>query len=648
MGHQQTVTTAPTTADDVHPRVSDEEARHWQLHLLLPAGARPDVIPESLLAVLASLFDVLLRRPRELARRPFETALRVSAESNRVEGSFVRESMADLASLLAQLWGEAPNIHPVAAASLPRVVCRVAHPSVAPIGQDAAARGAQEHPATAVAFTPDVDAMAAASRILDSAGHPPVLVVFDAIAEHWVTSQGALARILDNCRSRLATLAVRSPDTLHHTTPRISSLGSAPTGALRLLHAMAAACVALACDLNELQLPQNGVASLNLPITASVLASQPEAAMAPAVLEAVSRLFLRMTGRLIRIHNPLLHDTPAEVVAELMAASDEHLERDVDALAGLVASDDGAEASVDHIVSILAGLPPEATLPEALGRKLMQPLLTPVSVEVADLYVRQICAGAQPSAARLQSYEGMEGHVGSLAAELTRRHIASVRGVMGRAVRQFADDIVAGSLDPTCLLMRAIRPRASTLEARIAETHVFRKRSDCWEVRFERDETVYLKESKGVSYIHILLQSPRRVFSAVELRDAVAGHERLPTSSLGPRADALAVAAYRRRWVELRAELDDAVERNDLGRSEALAEELDALERELSACVGLGGRLRQNSDNERARKSVSNAIHRAINHLRSVHPELSRHLHAALKIGTSVAYMPLEELEWNT
>jgi hypothetical protein len=76
--------------------------------------------------------------------------------------------------------------------------------------------------------------------------------------------------------------------------------------------------------------------------------------------------------------------------------------------------------------------------------------------------------------------------------------------------------------------------------------------------------------------------------------------------------------------------------------------EIEILEQELSRCVGLGGRLRQNSDAERARKSVSNAIHRALGQLRTRHPALFRHLSATLKIGNGMSYLPDDEIEWDT
>jgi len=61
----------------------------------------------------------------------------------------------------------------------------------------------------------------------------------------------------------------------------------------------------------------------------------------------------------------------------------------------------------------------------------------------------------------------------------------------------------------------------------------------------------------------------------------------------GEMLDEQAKAAYRRRLSELREELEDAKELGNVERAEQAEEEIDALTRELSRAVGLGGRNRR-------------------------------------------------------
>jgi hypothetical protein len=73
--------------------------------------------------------------------------------------------------------------------------------------------------------------------------------------------------------------------------------------------------------------------------------------------------------------------------------------------------------------------------------------------------------------------------------------------------------------------------------------------------------------------------------------------------------DERAKAAYRRRLSELSEELKEAKELGKVERAEQAEEEIDALTRELSRAVGLGGRDRRaGSASDRARQSITKSI----------------------------------------
>jgi hypothetical protein len=365
-----------------------------------------------------------------------------------------------------------------------------------------------------------------------------------------------------------------------------------------------------------------------------------------------------MAGSDIKIRNPLLADTPSEIVADLIERGPRRLDMDIEAICGLVANDNTYEKRVDHNVSILGALHAGSSLTEQYELMLMPALLRPTNQGLADTYVRSIRELPAMSDRDVLSHldENAAGLTAGhdrrvLAIGLLRRHAESVRYVLARAMQRYAHDIVAGTLASTCLLMRATLPGGPRPEAGDARKPMFRKLGkvpDCWEIWFEEGEPLYLKSSKGLDYIHALLQSPGSTFSPAELRDAIAGHGRMPTGNLGPVADVQAIRGYQHRLTELRDDLDIATEHNDIGRRDKIMYEIDALEQEISRCVGLGGRLRQNSDTERARKSVSNAIYRALHQLRTRHPALSRHLNATLKIGNGVSYLPTDDSDWDT
>jgi hypothetical protein len=633
--------------------ISDADTQRWQLHLLLPAGVTPDVIPQDLQIMLASLLDAVLRRhsAAPAQEQPAHMTWRVAAREGRLGPA--PGYWRDLQPILERFWGTSVRLELVASDVLPRIAIQRARPAVERPRPDQPAGSVSGRSGRVVAFTPDIDSLAAVSRILEAQQEPPVLVVYDEIAGYRAMSPESLTQLLEACRSRVATIEVQGPRRRGHRG------GAAPIPCpedWRLLHMLAAVCVAIACGADEIQVPQNGIANLNLPVTAAMI-SRPAHPIDPQLTSGFGSLLSRIAGADIRLRNPLLADTPSELVAALIGRGPGRLALDIHALCGLVENGNSYEKRVDHHVSILGALPAGSALTEQYELMLMSELLVPLNQGLADTYVRAIrelpamsdrdmISHLDESGARVAT--SRDRH--ALVVGLLRRHAESVRHVLARAMQRYAHEIVAGTLASTCLLMRAtlpgdVRPGASPRKP------VFRKLGrapDCWEIWFEAGEPLYLKTSKGLDYIHVLLQSPGRTFSPVELRDAIAGHGRLPTGTLGPVSDVQAIRDYQHRLTELRADLDTATENNDIGRTERILYEIEALEQEISRCVGLGGRLRHNSDAERARKSVSNAIYRALHQLRPRHAVLFRHLSAALKIGNGVCYIPTDPTEWDT
>jgi hypothetical protein len=108
-----------------------------------------------------------------------------------------------------------------------------------------------------------------------------------------------------------------------------------------------------------------------------------------------------------------------------------------------------------------------------------------------------------------------------------------------------------------------------------------------------------------------------------------------------PVLDAEAKRSYRERLREIRDEVENLREANDVERASKLEEEQDFLTRELARALGLFGRDRKfGSEAERARKRVSIAITRAIR-LLSLHDEhLGRYLERSIRTGNLCCYIP--------
>ena len=105
--------------------------------------------------------------------------------------------------------------------------------------------------------------------------------------------------------------------------------------------------------------------------------------------------------------------------------------------------------------------------------------------------------------------------------------------------------------------------------------------------------------------------------------------------------DDQAKVEYRRRLGELHEELDEAKAQGKVARAERAEEEIDALTRELSRAVGLGGRNRKAaSASERARQSVTKTVKAVEERIAQSDSELGAIISRCIKTGTFCSYQP--------
>jgi non-specific serine/threonine protein kinase len=180
----------------------------------------------------------------------------------------------------------------------------------------------------------------------------------------------------------------------------------------------------------------------------------------------------------------------------------------------------------------------------------------------------------------------------------------------------------------------------------------FRRDGDVWSIGGER--IVRLRHSKGLTYLARLIAEPGREFHALDLvgqgTGVGAAIDAAHAADLGLHVgdtnggaviDDEAKAAYRARLRELQAEIDEAAALNDPARGEAARFEIDALEAQLSAAFGLGGRARpEGSPAERARQSVTKAIREATRRIAEEDGAIGEHLQRSVRTGVYCVYDP--------
>src|SRR5260370_22637836 len=109
----------------------------------------------------------------------------------------------------------------------------------------------------------------------------------------------------------------------------------------------------------------------------------------------------------------------------------------------------------------------------------------------------------------------------------------------------------------------------------------------------------------------------------------------------GEMLDDQAKVAYRRRLSELREELEQSKTLGNVERAEGTEQEIDALTKELSRAVGLGGRSRRAaSASERARQTITKTIKSGLQRIAQIHSQLGDILSRCIKTGTFCSYQP--------
>jgi tetratricopeptide (TPR) repeat protein len=178
-----------------------------------------------------------------------------------------------------------------------------------------------------------------------------------------------------------------------------------------------------------------------------------------------------------------------------------------------------------------------------------------------------------------------------------------------------------------------------------------------WTIEYA-GKTFSLKASKGLAYIHRLIQHPGEEFHSLDLLSGP-GTPFIPESATaktastdssltvghlgdaGEMLDGKAKQDYKRRLVELREQLEDAQELANSERAAEIESEIDFLAREISRAVGLSGRDRRaGSAAERARLNVSRAISTAVQKISEHHVRLGEILDQSVRTGTFCSYVP--------
>jgi hypothetical protein len=175
--------------------------------------------------------------------------------------------------------------------------------------------------------------------------------------------------------------------------------------------------------------------------------------------------------------------------------------------------------------------------------------------------------------------------------------------------------------------------------------NIFRQNGAFWTLSFG-GKTVYVRHSKGLLYIQELLRAPGQLINAEVLATATEGEIGRPIvlGTAGEIMDNKAITEYKCALTKIESDIREAERNGNSRQRKALEEERQLIDQQLSSSTGLGGRMRcTHKDSEKFRKSVSNAISRAINAVRLHHKQLADHLHRCIDRGNQLRYTETDQ-----
>ena len=490
----------------------------------------------------------------------------------------------------------------------------------------------------ALAYSATVNGLAAVCQYVSDAPHQLALV--DLYEDRGAASSAAL-NFSPSVRQRLYPITA----TVHSETHSLA-VRRLP---LDLLHLVLAVTVALGFDKDQVIFPQDGIASLQLPVTMMSAGAVPSPTVTPAVSAAVASLISRITSKDFKIVNPLADCTPADT-ARIILDKQSFMHNSCQPVS-LVEQAPQTRRQQDIALAMLCAGKGDASLAEGAREQLAGHFNQAMNDSRVSMFIHNLRElSTLPSTElrdRLDILPGVHWLIRqnqySLVQNLMVRHIQEMITTLTDLVHSASRHLVQGTLPLSSFLGRTLYP--PDLEP--VRHPTFKRRGDMWALWFDTGDTVYMEDLLGLRYIHYLLQFPGRTYSAMALRAQAEGQGLLLSGSIEV-LDEIAIRSVKTYMDTLRKSIQAAELENRPNSAREHRAELESVEAELNRAVGLGGRVRKSSDMEKARRAVSSTIHRALGRLHESLPALAIHLRNHLHVGTHLRYMPDDEIEWIT
>lgn len=439
------------------------------------------------------------------------------------------------------------------------------------------------------------------------------------------------------------------------------------------LYASFAVAVARMANLNAIRFYENGIVSLNLPLSPQVVGSRATRTTHPRVLASMRRLFSLVTETQFGVENPFLWKTKADVVRDIVKAghgsmidfsnSCTHTRkyRKEQPHCGVCSQ------CIDRRFAILAAgaaqYEPEdryrhklLTDPRDEGEsRIMLASYLETAQQIADMDITAFYSRYGEAVRALPHLDLPVDDAARRIFDLYKRHGQQVMSAIEAAGHAHMTAIRKRVLPESCTLRLVHDPNPNTGAASVASisgapekspTHELVLEGQGWRLRFEGIEKRFVL-SIGMVYIHAMLSKPNRRFTVAELYAIARPHMKdIPSARSEAAFDEKAARAYWQRLSELDADIAAAEKAQDATAKNVAENEKIRLLAELKA-AHFGKRMKiESSDQKRLRDRVRNAVDRTVEVIKKYHSTAGDHLDQSIRRGSVMTYAPVDMPPW--
>lgn len=442
------------------------------------------------------------------------------------------------------------------------------------------------------------------------------------------------------------------------------------------LYASFAVAVARMADLNAIRFYENGVVSLNLPMSPQVVGSRATRTTHPRVLACMRKFFSLVTNTQFDVENRFLWKTKADVVADIVKAghgamidysiSCTHIRkyrRDqphcgvcsqcIDRRFAVLAAGAGQFEPEDRYRHKLLTDPRDEGESRIMLASYLETAQQVAAMDVTAFYNRY-----GEAVRALPHIDLPVDDAAKRIFELYKRHGEQIVGAIETAGKTHMSQIVKRTLPESCTLRLVHDPNPNTIVGVSAPpasgpteppppTHQLVQEGQGWLLRFDGIDRRFAL-SVGMLYLREMLAFPSKRFTVAQLYAMARPHLKdIPSARAEAKFDAKEARAL---WVRINELNDDiaAAEKEGNTTAKQVAEnektKLLAYLRE----ANFAGRMKiESTDQKRLRDRVRNRVNDTIEIIRKYHSTAGDHIDGAILRGSVMTYEPADVPPWD-